>query len=73
MLLYIDISSYINHQIHTIGMFSIIIFLLLSSVNAQYYYQQRQYPYNNYNQWSSYPLGNQGTQQSKLVDSLFIQ
>jgi hypothetical protein len=44
-------------------MFSIIIFLLLSSVNAQYYYQQ----------WSSYPLGNQGTRQSKLVHSLFIQ
>ncbi|CAF1573886.1 unnamed protein product [Adineta steineri] len=39
----------------------IIVFLLLSSsVKAQYYSQQRQYPYNNYNQWSSYPLWNQG-------------
>lgn len=59
-------------------MFSLIIFLLLSSVKAQYYNQpQQQYPYNNYNQWSSfpqnYPLWNQGIQQSKPIQSLFIQ
>jgi hypothetical protein len=52
-------------------MFPIVIFLLLSSVKAQYYYQQRQYPYNNYNQRLSYPqnnpLWNQGIQPSKLI------
>ena len=58
-------------------MFSIVIFLLLSSVKAQFYSQRQQYPYNNYNQWSSYPqnypLWNQGAQQqSKSKDSLFI-
>jgi hypothetical protein len=71
---FIDRSSHIRDK-----MFSIIIFLFLSSVKAQFYpqqQQQRQYSSNNYNPWSSYPQNNpfwnQGIQQSKSVDRLFI-
>jgi hypothetical protein len=50
-------------------MLSIIIFLLISVANTQYYYSQQQYPLNNYNSWSTYsqnyPTWNQGIQQSK--------
>jgi len=50
-------------------MLSIIVFLLISAVNTQYYYPQQQYPLNNYNSWSSYsqnyPTSNQAIQQSK--------
>ncbi len=65
--------------VHTIGMLYILLFLLLSSVKAQNYYQQKQqqYPYNNYNSWSpysqNYPSWNQGVQQSKCyIDSSFV-
>jgi len=58
-------------------MISILIFLFLSSVKAEYYSQQQQpYPYNNYNLWSpysqNYPLWNQGISQSKSIYRLII-
>jgi hypothetical protein len=50
-------------------MLSIIIFLLVSVANTQYYYPQQQYLLNNYNSGSSYsqnyPTWNPAIQQSK--------
>ncbi len=73
-LLFIDISFSIDHHIPTKKMLSILVFLLLSSTNAQYY--QQKYPSNNYNQWlpypQNYPVWKQGIQPSKLVDCLII-
>jgi uncharacterized lipoprotein YbaY len=43
----------------TIHMFQLITFVLISTVQAQYFFQQRQqYPTNNYNQWPSRPKAN---------------
>ncbi len=60
-------------------MLSIIIFLLVSVANTQYYYPQQQYLLNNYNSGSSYsqnyPTWNPAIQQSKQKTSniyLFI-
>jgi hypothetical protein len=67
-LVLIGINSHIDHLIRTINMFYMPIILLLSSVNAQNYYPQRQNSYiNNFNQRPSYPTWNQGIQQSKLT------
>ena len=52
----------------------LLLFLLLSAVQAQYYSPQ-QYPYNNYNLGlpysPNYPVWNQGIQQSKLIDFIY--
>jgi len=67
----IDIKSIISRPIFIkfIKMLSIIIFLLVSVANTQYYYPQQQYLLNNYNSGSSYsqnyPTWNPAIQQSK--------
>jgi uncharacterized lipoprotein YbaY len=48
-------------------MLSIIIFLLISVANTQYYSGQNQYPSNTYNSWTPFSSWNQGIQQNRAV------